>query len=104
MIDFLLFIFAGVGITNLVVNASVLNTPRNFLTSRSSFMSGLLECMMCSGFWVGIVLGLSTGVNPILAGPTVSLISFVFSYLVELVELEIASRREDLEDRNKVDF
>lgn len=56
MLEILLFLFVGVGITNIVVNASILDYPRDFVIKHSPFFGKLLSCMLCTGFWVGIIL------------------------------------------------
>jgi len=98
MLTFLLFIFSGVGITNLVVNASLLDNPRDFITSKSEFLGGLVSCMMCSGFWVGFFMGIFSWENPVYTGATISVVSFLFSYYIEYVELLIALRAAELGD------
>jgi hypothetical protein len=94
----LLFILAGVGITNLVVNASLLDYPRDFIIERSNILGKLITCMMCSGFWVGLLIGIFIGINPILAGATISLLSFTFGLFVEYMEIEMAVKASYLED------
>ena len=97
MITFLLFILGGVGITNLVVNASILDNPREIIVKYSDFFGKLVTCMMCSGFWVGLFTGLFMGLNPVLAGATISLLSFCLSYAIEYAELIIALKAYELE-------
>lgn len=98
MVTFLLFILAGIGITNLVVNATILDNLRDFVIQRSNFFGKLLTCMMCSGFWVGLLLGPVFSINMIVAGATISLLSFVFSYFIEYAELLIAIKAKELDD------
>jgi hypothetical protein len=97
IINFLLFVLSGVGITNLIVNATILDNLRNYLSSKSAFLSKLLSCMMCSGFWVGFGLSIVFGLHPIVAGPIISLLSNVFSYFLEYIELTIALKAKQLE-------
>lgn len=97
IINFLLFILSGIGITNLVVNATILDGPREYMGNKSSFLKKLLSCMTCSGFWVGFVLGFLFNINPMVAAATISLLSTKFSYFKEYVELVIALRAKQLE-------
>jgi hypothetical protein len=103
METFLLFILGGIGITNLVVNASILDIPRSFVINSSDFFGKLITCMMCFGFWVGFFLAIFFGFNPILAGATISLLSFAFSYLIEYAEIIVALRANELELIDKVE-
>lgn len=97
MINFLLFILSGVGITNLVVNATILDNPRDFMSNRSTVLKKLLSCMMCSGFWVGMGLGFVFNISPVISGAIISLISHKFSYFKEYIELVIALKAKQLE-------
>lgn len=101
MINFLLFILSGVGITNLVVNATIFEAPRDYMGSKSQFLKKLMSCMMCSGFWVGIGISYFFNINPIIAGATISLLSNKFSYFLEYVELVIALKAKQLETEIK---
>lgn len=94
MFNILLIILAGVGITNLIVNASILDIPRNFLSEKSNFMNGLINCMMCSGFWVGLILGLLTGTNFIFIGSIISLLSYFFGKLIDYIDISIAAKAQ----------
>ena len=103
MINFLLFILTGVGITNLVVNASILEGIREYMGSKSALLNKLLSCMMCSGFWVGIGVSFLFNINPIIAAATISLLSNKFSYFIEYAELAIALKAKELEKTDQRD-
>lgn len=90
MIMFLLFILAGVGITNLVVNATILDYPRDLISARSDFFAKLLSCMMCSGFWIGMFIGIYFDINIIFSGAAISLLSYTFGLFIEFLEVAIA--------------
>lgn len=55
--DFLIYILVGWGITDILVNGSILDEIRNFFLVRIPLLSKLFTCIQCSGFWVGIFLG-----------------------------------------------
>jgi hypothetical protein len=99
MINFLLFILTGVGITNLVVNATILEGIRDYIGNKSYFLKKLLSCMMCSGFWVGIVISFLFNINPIAAAATISLLSNSMSYFFEYLDLTIALKAKELEEK-----
>jgi len=103
MVTFLLFILAGIGITNLAVNASILDNPRDFVIKRSEFLGKLLACMMCSGFWTGFIMGLFGGVNPLYSGAAISLLSFTFGYITEYAELAIGLKAVELDNLETVE-
>lgn len=86
-----MFLLAGVGITNIVVNASILEPLRDFIISKSTFFGKLISCMLCTGFWVGIFLwifgpSLFSGffiIAPICAGATISVASSFYDILTD---------------------
>ena len=102
MIDLLLFLFVGVGITNIVVNASILDNLRDFIALRSPFFEKLTSCMLCAGFWVGVFLSFFTPtifgmfgvIAPICAGATISL----FSALYDIVTDYLLFNEEDVDE------
>lgn len=96
IINFLLFILAGVGITNLVVNATILDSPRDYMSNKHPLIKKLLSCMTCSGFWVGIGISFLFNINPIVAGATISLLGTKFGYFLEWIELTIALKAKEL--------
>ena len=54
----LLLIIIGWSITNIIVNGSIFDEIRIYLMVKNQMFSKLLTCMQCSGFWVGIGLGI----------------------------------------------
>lgn len=58
--DLLIYILVGWGITDILVNGSILNGIRNFFLVKVPFLGKLFTCIQCSGFWVGILLGILT--------------------------------------------
>ena len=54
----LLLIIIGWSITNIIVNGSIFDDIRIYLMVKNQMFSKLLTCMQCSGFWVGIGLGI----------------------------------------------
>jgi len=97
MLTFLLFILAGVGITNLVVNATILDNPRDFIIKHSPFLGKLITCMMCSGFWIGFLIGPFFNIGLLWAGPAISLLSYSFGILIEWMEISMAVNALELD-------
>jgi hypothetical protein len=62
-----LFILSILGwsITNNLVNGEIFTPLRVYLQVMYPFLSKLLTCMQCSGFWVGILLGFLVSANQI---------------------------------------
>jgi hypothetical protein len=73
---------------------TILNTPRNFLSSKSKTLKELLSCSLCLGFWVGVLFGYLeyhlNGMNPLyvlyLAFSSAAVCWF-FDILFELITL-----------------
>jgi hypothetical protein len=58
MLDFIICMLVTVSITNIVVNGSIFYRLRHFVEEHEVYLIGdLLNCMMCSGFWVGLFVG-----------------------------------------------
>ena len=56
--DYLIYILVGWGITDILVNGSILQGIRNYFLVQLPFLGKLFTCVQCSGFWVGILLGI----------------------------------------------
>lgn len=95
---FLLFLLAGIGITNIIVNATILERPRNFIIANSWFFGKLVTCMMCAGFWVGFFLGIHASLNPIYMGGAISLLSYILSEIMEYLQILAAIRASELNE------
>lgn len=84
--NLIFLIVFSIGATNLVVNASILEGVRNAVSSKHLLLEKLLSCMMCAGFWVGVLSSLFFGVNPIFGAVISSLFSHLFGVLVGCIE------------------
>jgi Na+/H+-dicarboxylate symporter len=61
----LLYFIAGCyGFTMLVVQSKIMEPFREFFKGRVNFMYKLLNCMMCTGFWVGLFFTLGFKFSP----------------------------------------
>ena len=80
LINFIIFLFAGYGFTNIVVNGDILEGLKSRIKNDSIIF--MLNCMMCAGFWVGLITAPFFGINPILGAFVISgFSSFVINYL-----------------------
>jgi hypothetical protein len=52
------------GITLLVVQSKIMEPVREFFKGRVNFVYKLLNCMMCTGFWVGLFFTLGFKFSP----------------------------------------
>lgn len=53
MTDFQLLL-AAIGLTFILKYAFILNAPRNWLKGKGVYLSELLSCSQCLGFWCGL--------------------------------------------------
>jgi hypothetical protein len=83
IVDLIIFIFGCTGLTIILVSSVALEPVRNFVSLRSKFLGKLINCTMCSGFWVGLVASLFTGMNPLWGAAISSLFSWSISSIVE---------------------
>ena len=70
------------GLTSIVVQSKLLKPFREWVKTRSVFFGSLFSCMMCFGFWVGLIMVTITGFSP----------SFVFFSQFMLTEYGIEPR------------
>lgn len=55
--DIIILLLACFGLTNILVNGSILNKFRDYI-SKWEFIKQLINCSMCTGFWVGLYFSL----------------------------------------------
>lgn len=73
---------------------SILNLPRNLLTSIHPKINELFNCSLCLGFWAGLIIGYVNyklnGMNPlhiIYLGFASSAVCWFFDSLLDLIQL-----------------
>lgn len=54
----LFYIIIGWSITSILVNGSIFDPLRIYLLVKKPILHKLFSCMQCSGFWVGIIMGI----------------------------------------------
>jgi hypothetical protein len=63
MITLLLFSLATLGLTNILVHGKILDDEhlgvRSWLKRRLGKYGDMLECYECSGFWAGLIMGMT---------------------------------------------
>lgn len=109
MLNLLLLIIIGIGITNLAVNAVVFDNPRDFIISKVSgtkyfsWVEELITCMMCSGFWVGFLMsfdGTFEIFNPIYSGAIVSVSSYMFGSIMDYIDILVAGSSFEIDNED----
>lgn len=53
-IELVLVLLACFGMTLILVHGKILDCPRNFLVERFGFFGKMIQCSMCTGWWVGL--------------------------------------------------
>jgi len=82
--NILLTILGLTGITIIITSGAILDHFRAWVASRSAFLGKLIDCPMCSGFWVGLIYGLCTApYSAILFGGLISLSSWTIYTIVD---------------------
>jgi hypothetical protein len=79
-----LIILGLVGITVIITAGSIFEDFRNKISESSIILGKLINCPMCTGFWVGFFFGFIANVAPpIIMGGLVSLISWSVYSIVD---------------------
>lgn len=89
-VTLILFILIGTGITNLVVNSTILDNLRDFIIngakslneSFGELVETLLSCMMCSGFWIGLITAMFFPIGVLAGACIISLTSHFYGSLI----------------------
>lgn len=57
--NLVLFVIGSVGMTHIVVEGEIFRPVRSFVEKYTfNFLSKLINCYQCSGFWCGVFMGL----------------------------------------------
>lgn len=66
MLGLFLFYLTCYGLTTIIVQSKIFKPVREYFKDRVPFIYSLLNCMMCTSFWVGIFVVISLGFSPVL--------------------------------------
>ena len=59
MINFLIYVLGTIGMSHIIVDGSIFETPRNYIIKTfPNSLGKLISCYACTGFWCGIIAGL----------------------------------------------
>lgn len=85
------------GATFIVVSSTVLEPVRQYIFSKVPLSEKLLTCHMCTGFWIGVIAGLTqVELNPLQTGCITSLTSWALATILGAVQ-SVGSYFENLE-------
>lgn len=101
LVEFLSFILGCTGITIIMVLSHLLEPVREFISSKSNILNKLINCTMCTGFWVGAVCSIWFDINTVFAAAISALLSWSISSVVETfntVSLYLDAHLEDGEE------
>ena len=101
LVEFLSFTLGCTGITLIIVLSSLLEPVREFVSGKSSLLNKLINCTMCTGFWVGAVSSIWFDINPVFGAAITSLFSWSISSVVETfntISLYLDAHLEDGEE------
>lgn len=104
-----LMILGLVGITIIITLGSIFEEVRNNISEKSVVLGKLINCPMCTGFWVGFFFGFIDGMAPpMITGGLVSLISWVTYSVVDYLNTkgtwyatQIVRETESVSDRGE---
>lgn len=72
-----LIILGLVGVTIIITIGTIFEDIREKISEKSSVLGKLINCPMCTGFWVGFFFGFASGIAPpIIMGGLISLLSW----------------------------
>ena len=64
VVSLIYFILICYGISTIIVQSKLFKPLRELVKVKSRFLSSLINCMMCTGFWVGLLVSLVIGFSP----------------------------------------
>jgi hypothetical protein len=80
--EIIIFIISCFGASFIIINGSIFNTPREWITKRSSFANGLLSCIVCTGTWVGFFTSFMLGSLSLKYFPTYPVINIFYDGMI----------------------
>ena len=78
-------LIACIGLTIIITQSTLFSPFREFIERRSSFFGDLIECPMCTGFWVGLFMSFLYGYDSIFLCFGTSLFSWLVSIIGNLL-------------------
>lgn len=97
------FIFVCYGFTMLIVQSRIMKPFREFFKEPNPMIYKLLNCMMCVGFWVGLIVSFTVNYSPDFIGLVERFSSHFFDaafisgtvWLIYLIQLNLERHVKD---------
>ena len=83
LVEFLTFTLSCAGFTVILVLSHILDPLRVYIESVSEALGKLINCTMCTGFWVGVCSSAFFDINPLVAGAISSVVSWSLATFVD---------------------
>jgi hypothetical protein len=64
MLTLLYLILGCYGVTSIIVQSKLFKPLRTWVEGKSTFFGKLINCMLCSGFWVGLLTVVIFNMSP----------------------------------------
>lgn len=102
------FITAALGLLFILQYSYILKIPRDFLKAKIPFFKKLIECSMCSGFWVGIAMGFFylepfTLFGILCCGFSISFLGSLFNFIMEYLDDKIFENKVKIKENGKTE-
>ena len=59
--EMLIWITACFGMSFIIINGNIFNSPREWLSKRSKLLNDLFSCIVCTSTWVGFITSILLG-------------------------------------------
>ena len=76
---------ACIGLTLIITQSQIFEPVRRLLESKSEKLGELINCSMCTGFWVGLMIGAIYSYDIIVVSFGTSLFSWIISIIANLL-------------------
>lgn len=82
-------LLAALGLTFILKQGSIFNSPRKFLIGLHPKIKELFDCGMCLGFWSGITIGILSDIgiiSTLILGFASSFLGFITHHILVIAE------------------
>ena len=85
LVELIIFLLTCAGLTSGIVLSSLFSEVRIYIDKKSSFIGELINCPMCTGFWVGAGVSCFFSINPVFAAFSASFFSWSLIQVVDSI-------------------
>lgn len=79
----LLMIFGLAGLTVIITSGAIFEGVREILSSKSKSVEKLINCPMCTGFWVGLIYGFYIEISPVILAGVIAILAWSIYTIVD---------------------